>query len=147
MRALEANRGGSVGAEPDPERSELKKVVNPSGKRRAVKTSVEEGIGNAAVACRALELARSSYYRTNRESEEKRLIRKEAVELSHEHPRYGYRRITALLKRGGFVVNAKRVARVRREKRFMLSKKQRRTKRLVSCHIQRFGYNRVRRCK
>jgi hypothetical protein len=26
------------------------------------------------------------------------------VELSHKHPRYGYRRITALLRREGFVV-------------------------------------------
>jgi len=92
--------------------------------------SVEEGLGRTAVACRALGLARSSYYRTNRESEEKRVIRQEAVELSHEHPRYGYRRITALLKRGGFVVNTKRVARVRREEGLKVSKKQRRTKRL-----------------
>jgi len=34
--------------------------------------------------------------------------------MSRKHPRYGYRRITALLRREGFEVNPKRVARTRR---------------------------------
>jgi hypothetical protein len=35
------------------------------------------------------------------------------VRLSHKHPNYGYRRITALLQREGRQINAKRGARVR----------------------------------
>ena len=77
--------------------------------------SVEEGLGSAMAACRALGLARSSYYRTNHQSVESRRVRKEVIELSERHPRYGYRRITALLRRDGFEVNGKRVARIRRE--------------------------------
>jgi putative transposase len=73
--------------------------------------SVEEGIGKVAAACRALGLSRSSYYRSGRSSLESRRIR----ELSAKHPRYGYRRITALMRREGFEVNVKRVARIRRE--------------------------------
>jgi transposase-like protein len=37
-------------------------VVSPSAKRRAVKLVIETGIGTTAEACRALGLARSSYY-------------------------------------------------------------------------------------
>src|SRR5215510_1201586 len=92
--------------------------------------SVQEGFGRVAAACRALGLARSSYYRSGRSSLESRRIRKEVLELSEKHPRYGYRRITALMRREGFEVNAKRVARLRREEGIKVSKKQRRTRRL-----------------
>lgn len=105
-------------------------MVSPSTKRRAVKLSVERGLGRAASACRALGLARSSFYRRGWESLEKRRVRKEVVKLSGEHPRYGYRRITALMRREGFEVNAKRVARIRREEGLKVSKRQRRMRRL-----------------
>jgi putative transposase len=95
-----------------------------------VKMSVEEGLGKAAAACRALGLSRSSYYRSGRSSLESRRIRKEVLELSGKHPRYGYRRITALMRREGFEVNGKRVARIRREEGIKVSKKQRRLRRL-----------------
>ena len=61
---------------------------------------------------------------------ESRRIRKEVLELSGKHPRYGYRRITALMRREGFEVNGKRVARIRREEGIKVSKKQRRLRRL-----------------
>jgi hypothetical protein len=93
--------------------------------------SVKEGSGKLAAACRALGLARSSYYRSGRSSLESRRIRKEVLELSTKHPRYGYRRITVLMRREGFEVNAKRVARIRREEGIKVSKKQRRMKRLA----------------
>jgi putative transposase len=105
-------------------------VVSPSARRRAVKMSVEDGIGRAAAACRALGVSRSSYYRSGGASLESRRIGKEVLELSGKHPRYGYRRITALMRREGFEVNAKRVARIRREEGIKASKKQRRMKRL-----------------
>ena len=89
--------------------------------------SVQEGFGKVAAACRALGLSRSSYYRSGRSSLESRRIRKEVLELSGKHPRYGYRRITALMRREGFEVNGKRVARIRREEGIKVSKKQRRT--------------------
>jgi transposase InsO family protein len=57
-------------------------------------------------------------------------MRKEILELSGKHPRYGYRRITALLRREGFEINTKRVQRVRRQEGLQVSKKQRRMKRL-----------------
>ncbi len=105
-------------------------MVSPSSRRRAAKGVVEEGLGNAAQACRALGLARSSYYlgSTKRPSSEQ--IQRKIVELSEQNPRYGYRRITALLRRKGRRVNPKRVQRVRRQAGLQVSKRQRRMRRL-----------------
>lgn len=64
-------------------------------------------------------------------------MRKEIIELSQKHSRYGYRRITAMMRREGFVINTKRVQRVRREEGFQVSKKQRRTKRLGTSTAER----------
>lgn len=105
-------------------------MVSPSSRRRAVKMAVEEGLGSAARACRALDLARSSYYRGKLVSVESRRIRKEVLELSEKHPRYGYRRVTVMLRREGFSVNAKRVQRLRREEGIKVHKKQRRMRRV-----------------
>jgi transposase InsO family protein len=119
-------------------------MVSPSAKRRAVKMSQEEGWGNGAQACRALGLARSSYYRVGQVSMGSRRVRKDAVELSEKHPRYGYRRITALLRREGFEVNPKRVARIRREEGLKVSKKQRRMKRVGLSTAERLRAERPR---
>jgi transposase InsO family protein len=75
-------------------------------------------------------LARSSYYRAGCLSAQSRHARRQIVALSEKHPRYGYRRITALLRREGMEINAKRVQRVRRQEALQVSKKQRRMKRL-----------------
>jgi len=90
----------------------------------------QEGLGRKAQACRALGLARSAAYRLPCESVESRRLRKEIVALSQQHSRYGYRRITALLRREGWIVNPKRVQRVRRQEGFKVSKRQRKMRRL-----------------
>lgn len=105
-------------------------MVSPSTKRRAIKLVIEAGLGTTAEACRALGLARSSYYRNQAVSTAKRQVRRQIVELSQEHPRYGYRRVTALLRRAGHEINAKRVQRVRRQEGLQVSRKQRKLRRL-----------------
>lgn len=52
------------------------------------------------------------------------------VQLSRDHPRYGYRRIAALLRRDGHQVNDKRVQRVRQKEGLQVSRKQRKLRRL-----------------
>ena len=73
-------------------------MVSPSSRRRAVRSCVEEGLSSAAQACRAIDLARSSFYRPCQRS---RCMNEQVLKLGEEKPRYGYRRITALLRRVG----------------------------------------------
>lgn len=65
-------------------------------------------------------LARSSYYYQPEAPVEEDLacradLRDRIEAICAEFPRYGYRRVTAQLKREGRVVNHKRVARIMRE--------------------------------
>jgi putative transposase len=98
---------------------------------------VEEGLGNAAQACRALGLARSSYYLGSTQRPNSEQLQRKIVELSEQNPRYGYRRITALLRRKGRRVNPKRVQRVRRQAGLQVSKRQRRMRRLGASSSRR----------
>ena len=105
-------------------------MVSPSSRRRAVKSVVEEGLGSAIQACRAIALARSSYYRPRAVSRTHRRVHKQIMALSEKHPRYGYRRITALLRRDGLTINPKRVQRLRRMEGLQVRQKQKRMRRL-----------------
>jgi transposase InsO family protein len=91
---------------------------------------MEQNMGSIAQACRALELARSSFYLASQVRAESRTLGQEIKGLSQKHPRYGYRRITALLRREGHEVNAKRVQRIRRKEGLQVSRKQRKLRRL-----------------
>ena len=54
------------------------------------------------------------------------------LELVGRHPRYGYRRIWALLRREGWRVNRKRVHRLWRKQGLRVPRKQRKKRRLGS---------------
>jgi len=84
---------------------------------------VERGVSER-MACRALGLQRSSLrYRSRRTDEQERArIRGAILALAWRHRRYGYRRITALLRRKE-QVNHKRVWRIWQEERLSLPRK------------------------
>lgn len=102
-----------------------------------METAVTEGHGNAAQACRALNLGRSTFYRSTGRSSDTERLETAIVAESHEHPRYGYRRVTAILRRNGEQVNPKRVQRVRRAQGLQVTKKQHRTRRVGKSTAQR----------
>jgi transposase InsO family protein len=81
-------------------------------------------------ACQVLGQARSSqrYQRVEKDDEQKLVAR--LHELVGQHPRYGYRFMTALLKREGWRVNRKRVYRLWRQEGFKVPRKQRKRRRL-----------------
>jgi len=90
-------------------------VVSPSRKRRAARQLVREKSCSVRAACRSLRLSRSSYYYEPKKGDlEERLV-KRLKELRKKHARYGYRRMTALLKREGWRVNRKRIQRLMRK--------------------------------
>jgi len=66
------------------------------------------------VVCRALDFPRSSIYYRGKEPDESSL-KKAISELAAAWPTFGYRRLTAMLKRENWRVNRKRVLRLMRE--------------------------------
>lgn len=65
-----------------------------------------------SVVCQVLEVPRSSVYYQSVAAKNENGIKREIAQLAAEHPTYGYRRITAMLHRGGHPVNNKRVRRL-----------------------------------
>jgi transposase InsO family protein len=85
-------------------------VVTVERKREAVVFLKTKEVSERR-SCQLILLARSTcQYRIRRQPDEE--FEREVKELAFAHPRYGYRRVHALLKRSGQTVNRKRVARV-----------------------------------
>ncbi len=77
-------------------------------KRELVDGLKEQGVPERT-ACKSVGLRRSTYqYQSQRSVSEQEQFRVRVVELSRKHKRYGYRRITAMLRREGESVNHKR---------------------------------------
>lgn len=95
-------------------------------------------------ACRVLGQPRSSQRFVGRQPEKDRAVRERLLTLSRRHPRYGYRRIWALLRREGWRVNRKRVQRLWREGGLRVPQRQRKRPRLgsseQSCQRRRAEY-------
>ena len=77
-----------------------------------------------------MRLMRSTFYKVRVLSEEKRKNRLRIIELSQKHPRYGYRRITAMMKREAIAIGRGQVQRVRRQEGLQVRKRQRKMRRL-----------------
>ena len=77
-----------------------------------------------------LEQPRSTQRQERRVSQEQRLLTQRITELACEYGRYGYRRITALLRSEGWHVNHKRVERIWRQEGLKVPKKQPKRRRL-----------------
>jgi transposase InsO family protein len=63
-------------------------------------------------ACRALGQHRSTQRKIPTTPDDEAALTADIVELARQYGRYGYRRITALLRRAGWTVNKKRVERI-----------------------------------
>ncbi len=81
-------------------------------------------------ACRVVGQHRSSQRYKERECGFQARLTKRLHELSQRHPRFGYRRITALLQREGWRVNRKRVQRLWRLEGLRVPVRQRKRRRL-----------------
>jgi putative transposase len=81
-------------------------------------------------ACRVIKQPRSSQRYAGRKAQKDRRLAERMVELSRENPRYGYRRVWALLRREGWTVNKKRVHRLWREEGLKVPDTQRKRQRL-----------------
>jgi putative transposase len=91
-------------------------VVSPARRRACVEHVVRELGVSERKACAVLGQHRSTQRKAPRGSDDEARLTADIVELAKRYGRYGYRRITALLRDAGWSVNRKRVERIwRRE--------------------------------
>jgi putative transposase len=107
--------------------------VLTAGQRRQVVRQIQETFGvSQRRACRVLGQPRSTQRQTPKTSQEEGRLVQRMLELVRQHPRWGYRRITVLLRREGWRVNRKRVFRLWRQQGLKVPRKQRKKRRLGS---------------
>ena len=83
-------------------------------------------------ACQFVEQPRLTQRYVAQEREGERALRERLRELARQHPRYGYRRMTALRREDELRVNRKRVQRLWRQEGLTVAQKQRKRRRLGS---------------
>jgi len=81
-------------------------------------------------ACGLANLAKSVWQYKSTKAESDVALKEQLIELARERPRFGYRRLWAMLKREGQVINRKRVYRVYRE--LGLAVRQRKRKKIAA---------------
>ena len=88
-------------------------MVSPAQKRRAATSVVSTKHCTGRQACRYLGLGRSTWHYTPLRPTPRAVQLEQAIlKLSHAHPRYGYRRVHAVLPRQGLSCALRTVQRV-----------------------------------
>ena len=86
--------------------------MSPQAKRNAVEHLVAEEDYSQRRACQLVGISRSSARYAPKSRSGETAFKEQVRQLAHEHPNYGYRRITAILRREGSPINHKRVQRI-----------------------------------
>ncbi len=119
-------------------------MVSPMQRKLAVEMVVSMGLSGRKRACRVLGLARSSAYYQREPSAVGLALDGLVEEVSREWPCLGYKKVTFILRNEhGQVVNPKRVARVRRQRGLMASRKGGKRRRVVPKQEQRRSASRA----
>jgi putative transposase len=99
-------------------------VIAPDSKRQAVRQAVEALDVSERKACQVIGQPRSTQRYDKQVPDDEELLRQRIIELASEYGRYGYRRVTGLLRNEGWIVNHKRVQRIWREEGLKVPQKQ-----------------------
>ena len=105
-------------------------MVGPKAKRRATSHLIEKKACSERRACGVIRFSRSVYRRKPHLQEKDQALRAQMNKLSKKHPRYGFRRVWALLKADGWRVNLKKIRRLWREEGLKVSVKATKRKRV-----------------
>lgn len=107
--------------------------MSPTKRRRAVE-HVRDSLGRSCVsqrrACRVLNQPRSTQRPVRHVPADEPPLVKRIIQLASDYGRYGYRRVTALLRGEGWLVNHKRVQRLWRREGLKVPQKQPKRRRL-----------------
>ena len=104
--------------------------MSPAKRRRAANQIEEELQVSERRVCRVLGQPRSTQRRAAVTKTDEGALREQVVSLACDYGRYGYRRVTALLKNEGWRVNHKRIERIWRQEGLKVPKKQPKRRRL-----------------
>jgi putative transposase len=89
--------------------------MSPGHKKQMVTAVVTDGLCSGRAGCRILRLSRASFwYQAGQRSDRQQPMVARLHALSDAHPRYGYRRIAALLRQEGWWIGKRQVQRLRR---------------------------------
>ncbi|WP_391483922.1 IS3 family transposase [Adhaeretor mobilis] len=105
-------------------------MVSPARKRAAASELQEKFEVSQRRACSTVDQPRSSQRYAAKPRDDESQLLKRMLELVGQHCRYGYRRITALLRAEGWQVNHKRVYRLWRKEGLKVPQKERKRRRL-----------------
>ena len=100
--------------------------MTPAQRRAAVGWLRERYAFSERHACRLVGIGRASARYRGQPATDEAVLRGRLRELAAERPRFGYRRLHALLRREGIVVNHKRVARLYRVEELAVRRRSRR---------------------
>jgi len=103
-------------------------MVSPAVRRQQVKSGRQTGLSQRR-ACQLLRVARSTLNYPSRQELKDQRLWEQIRPLAQRYPRYGYRRIWALLRRAGEPINHKRVHRLWKLQALSLSRKRKRPRR------------------
>ena len=100
-------------------------MVKPAAKSAAVAELRKQHGTSERRACRLVGLMRSTHRYRQHQNERRERLRTRIGQIAGERQRFGYRRITALLRREEWRVNPKCVARICREQQWTVPKQRR----------------------
>ena len=100
------------------------KLVSPARRRICVERAMGTFGVSERFACRVLGQHRSTQRKIAKTPDDEAALTADIVELATRYGRYGYRRITAMLREAGWVVNFKRVERIWRREGLKVPHKQ-----------------------
>ncbi len=89
--------------------------MSPGHKKQMAEAVMAHGLCSGRRACGILRLARATlWYRAGQRSDRQQQMVARLHTLSETHPRYGYRRMAALLRQEGWAVGKRQIQRLRR---------------------------------
>ncbi|MCO5058361.1 MAG: IS3 family transposase [Rhizobiaceae bacterium] len=100
------------------------KLLSPSRRRRCVDHVVAKFSISERFACKVLGQHRSTQRKKPRGRPDEEALTADIIRLASRYGRYGYRRITVMLRSEGWTVNAKRVERIWRREGLKVPQKQ-----------------------